>query len=397
MIFTSILGAIFTCTVDFNNPLDMNSTSYQKPEFIIKSVFPGVLDSIAADTIVFLIKKNRPELSLRFRTDSLPYSKWFRDTLLSVKSGKPGYHVIIFQGRYGEGGEVIDTAIHYEKITAPYIAAGPYQYKTDSAWIYLHFANGCTLHIDASGTPVLSYKWYKNSNLLFETDENLLFIPAFSRKDTGAYQCIVTNRWGSDTSRLLTLYYLPASPVAVNDTFFINEDSTLVIDPAFGVLSNDSDVGSDELVVKLQENVKNGLLSFAENGGFTYIPYRDFHGIDSFLYVARDSDNLSSNTSLVTMYVSNVNDNPVVKNHVERNILTEGESFCFSENSVYVSDVDNESDEIFFQSKPLLLMVKYVIIRPQFYQARLSRRKISVMARYDIIIMVMKAIQTSLS
>ncbi|MCG8606535.1 cadherin-like domain-containing protein, partial [bacterium] len=72
-------------------------------------------------------------------------------------------------------------------------------------------------------------------------------------------------------------------PVALDDSYAVPEDSTLVV-PAPGVLSNDID--ADTLTVAITTPASNGLLSLNGDGSFSYTPDVDFNGLDSFVYTA---------------------------------------------------------------------------------------------------------------
>src|SRR5262249_37047620 len=108
----------------------------------------------------------------------------------------------------------------------------------------------------------------------------------------------------------ITVIPINDAPVAVNDAYSVNEDTTLTIS-APGVLANDTDVDSTNLTVSLVSGVGHGTLTFNSNGSFTYVPVANYFGTDTFPYRASDGS-LQSNTATVTITVNNVNDRPVV-------------------------------------------------------------------------------------
>ena len=101
-------------------------------------------------------------------------------------------------------------------------------------------------------------------------------------------------------------------PVAVNDAYSTNEDTTLNI-TAPGVLGNDTDIDSPNLTAILVSNVSNGTLILNSNGNFTYAPNPNWNGTDSFAYMANDGI-ANSNVATVTITVNPVNDPPVAVN-----------------------------------------------------------------------------------
>ena len=102
-----------------------------------------------------------------------------------------------------------------------------------------------------------------------------------------------------------------SAPVAVNDSYAVDEDLLLSIS-APGVLGNDTDADSNPLTAQLVTDVSSGTLALAANGGFTYQPGPTFSGSDTFTYRASDGTALS-NTATVTITVHPVNDPPVAQ------------------------------------------------------------------------------------
>jgi VCBS repeat-containing protein len=93
-------------------------------------------------------------------------------------------------------------------------------------------------------------------------------------------------------------------PVAVDDSYAVDEDGTLDV-PAPGVLDNDTDANSANLIANLATDVSNGTLTLNPDGSFTYKPKADFNGTDSFTYeVCDNGDPALCDTATVTMSVS---------------------------------------------------------------------------------------------
>ncbi|RLC01224.1 MAG: hypothetical protein DRH90_16670, partial [Deltaproteobacteria bacterium] len=67
------------------------------------------------------------------------------------------------------------------------------------------------------------------------------------------------------------------APVAVADSYSTSEDTTLNVNAAAGVLSNDSDVENDILTAVLEDDVDDGTLTLNPDGGFSYIPDTNFN------------------------------------------------------------------------------------------------------------------------
>ncbi len=108
------------------------------------------------------------------------------------------------------------------------------------------------------------------------------------------------------------LYKIPASalgslaldgtqntaPVANNDTYAC--DRGLVIDDSMqGLLLNDTDADNDAIYTSLETAPANGTVELAYNGTFTYVPYANFVGTDTFTY--RISDGFDSAVGTVSI------------------------------------------------------------------------------------------------
>jgi large repetitive protein len=119
-------------------------------------------------------------------------------------------------------------------------------------------------------------------------------------------------------------------PIATTVQYSVDEDQTLaVLDPAEGVLSNDTDPdilppevvipgvnvrvhdenpGTGEIVPLV--NVSHGSLILNADGTFTYTPDPDFNGTDFFAYRSTDGRLISNQAATVTITVNPINDPP---------------------------------------------------------------------------------------
>jgi hypothetical protein len=80
---------------------------------------------------------------------------------------------------------------------------------------------------------------------------------------------------------------LPTALVAVNDSYYVNQNGTLTISGP-GVLNNDTPGTNANLTAIKLTNPSKGTLTFNSNGSFTYVPSNNFVGVDSFTYQATD-------------------------------------------------------------------------------------------------------------
>ncbi|HET7471401.1 MAG TPA: Ig-like domain repeat protein [Gemmatimonadales bacterium] len=99
-------------------------------------------------------------------------------------------------------------------------------------------------------------------------------------------------------------------PVASGDAFSTNEDASLTVNAANGVLKNDDDPdnGPQALQARNFSTPAHGTLDGHADGSFTYTPDADFNGSDSFTYEAFDG--AASDQATVTITINSVNDAP---------------------------------------------------------------------------------------
>ena len=77
-------------------------------------------------------------------------------------------------------------------------------------------------------------------------------------------------------------------PVAVNDTYNVDEDGTLNVSSSLGVLDNDTDPENDPLTATQASGPAHGSLTLNGDGSFDYSPHDDYNGGDSFTYNVSD-------------------------------------------------------------------------------------------------------------
>ncbi|MEF8866619.1 MAG: Ig-like domain-containing protein [Salinibacter sp.] len=142
---------------------------------------------------------------------------------------------------------------------------------------------------------------------------------AYSYDPNGAFDDLGAGDTGSDSftyaasdgnggtgqaSVSLTIEGLNGAPVATDDSFSAQEDSTLAVD-APGILGNDSDPDGDLLTPTVVSPPDNGTLTLSEDGSFEYVPDSNFDGTDSFTYEVADG-NGAADQATVTLEVNGV-------------------------------------------------------------------------------------------
>ncbi len=131
--------------------------------------------------------------------------------------------------------------------------------------------------------------------------------PDFFGTDSFTYKAFDGGLYSNDATVTITVNGLPDAPVAVNDAYDAEQDTTLNVDAAGGVLANDSDADNDPITAELVGDVSNGTLNLNANGSFDYTPNPGYSGPDSFTYQAFDGG-LYSNVATADITVAGVSE-----------------------------------------------------------------------------------------
>ncbi|MGR3378837.1 beta strand repeat-containing protein [Salipiger abyssi] len=148
--------------------------------------------------------------------------------------------------------------------------------------------------------------------LTFNGDGSFSYSPDtdFAGSDSFTYQ-VSDGRGGTDTATVsITVTPENDAPVAVNDSYVLNEDVFSGANAAGGVLANDADADGDSLTVSLISDTSHGTLSLSPDGSFSYDPDPDFNGFDSFTYEVSDGSG-GTDQATVSLQINPVNDAPV--------------------------------------------------------------------------------------
>ncbi len=143
-------------------------------------------------------------------------------------------------------------------------------------------------------------------------------------------------------------------PLAVDDTVVLAEDGTIIID----VLANDSDADNDDLTIISFTQPTNGTLVLNSDGTFTYTPFGDYNGPDSFTYTISDG-NGGTSTATVNITVTPVNDAPIATDNTgeatesgyeEAGANAMGNVITDDNGAGVDSDIDNPASDLFVAS-----------------------------------------------
>jgi len=129
-------------------------------------------------------------------------------------------------------------------------------------------------------------------NLMLNSNGSFVYVPdvGYSGDDHFVYQAYDGVSTSSPVT--VTITVTPGdntTPVAVADIYNVESGTTLTVDVASGVLSNDYDADGDALTAQLVGGgTAFGSLTFNSDGSFMYTPDVGYIGADHFVYQATD-------------------------------------------------------------------------------------------------------------
>jgi len=156
--------------------------------------------------------------------------------------------------------------------------------------------------------------------LNLSSDGNFNYSPNanFFGTDTFTYRALDAAAAQSNVGTVtITVNPVNDPPVAVADTYSTNEQVTLNVNAAAGVLANDTDVDHTpaqlSAVLVTAPLVSQGVLTLNANGSFSFVPATAFSGVASFVYRTTDGTANSADV-LVNITVIDVGETPVANN-----------------------------------------------------------------------------------
>ncbi|HUT10052.1 MAG TPA: ELWxxDGT repeat protein, partial [Thermoguttaceae bacterium] len=132
--------------------------------------------------------------------------------------------------------------------------------------------------------------------------------------------------------------------VALDDAYTLAEDAVLTVGAVQGVLANDSDPDTETLTATLAGQAGYGVVVLSADGSFSYTPAAEFHGTDSFTYIAHDGAD-DSDPVTVTLTVTEVLDPPTAVAD-SYSVEEDGTLTVDASLGVLANDSDPDSDTI---------------------------------------------------
>ena len=168
-------------------------------------------------------------------------------------------------------------------------------------------------------------------------DGTIAYTPAANYNGADSFSYTIGDGNGGSATATVTVTVTAANdgPVAVNDTATTLEDTAATIT----VLTNDSDLDGDALMVSSVTVPAHGTAAVNPDGTIAYTPASNYNGADSFSYTIADG-NGGSATATVTVTVTAANDGPVAVNDTATTSRTRRRR---SRSSANDSDLDGDA------------------------------------------------------
>ncbi|HML68752.1 MAG TPA: Ig-like domain-containing protein [Clostridia bacterium] len=137
--------------------------------------------------------------------------------------------------------------------------------------------------------------------------------PKLNQNGTAMITLLLKDANGGETVKqfTVTVNSVNDAPIAADKTLNINEDAALqTIDKWLLVSDVDVETNTDELTLTITTAAQHGTAAVDASGNVTYVPGKDFNGVDTFVYTVKDKDGLTD-TGTFTVNIAQVNDAPI--------------------------------------------------------------------------------------
>ncbi|HGF3800198.1 TPA: tandem-95 repeat protein, partial [Vibrio parahaemolyticus] len=172
-------------------------------------------------------------------------------------------------------------------------------------------------------------------------DGKLVFTPAENFNGEATITYIVTDGDLTDEAKVtVTVTPVNDSPVAVDDTASIQEDTAVTID----VLTNDTDVDGDKLSIESASVPKEQGTVEVVNGKLVFTPAENFNGHAEIIYTVTDGQ--LTDEAKVTVTVNPVNDAPTIKVDAVESITEDAVNTDTVVATLTVRDTDTPEDQL---------------------------------------------------
>ena len=197
----------------------------------------------------------------------------------------------------------------------------------DTAYIFAASGPGSLVFNDIDGDPntqlrVTAVGDPAHGSTTLSADGSVTYVPAagYTGTDTFVYS-VSDGLFESSANVTMSVAAANVPPVAVDDTFVVNQGGALTVPAGNGVLANDSSSNGHAMMATLMAPPSQGSLALNADGSFSYTPSPLFSGSDTFKYRASDKVNGMGSVAKATINILAVNHAPTFAKGANQTVL----------------------------------------------------------------------------
>jgi uncharacterized repeat protein (TIGR02543 family) len=191
-----------------NSPLDENSPNFVKPVITLDTAASSLKlnDTIHFDSATLFLKGNMPQSRFQIKIDTLPWTSWKPAGAFPVSLLSDGKHTLSINTMYDGGIKIFnDSIVFFVKVKGfrpLFSPMGDSVISTDTG-------KAISFTVRAAGETPISYQWYRDTSILDGKTDTIYNVSSLTLKDTGAFFCFASNKYGIDTSRIFNIKFRP--------------------------------------------------------------------------------------------------------------------------------------------------------------------------------------------
>ena len=205
-----------------------------------------------------------------------------------------------------------------------------------------------------------------NGTLTLNADGTFTYVPPANHygSELFTYEVSDGNGGTAQASVTITIYAINDTPIPVSDSYSVDENSSIDVSLSLGLIANDTDLDGDTLTVDTTPvvDVSNGTLVLSSDGTFTYTPYTNYWGSDSFTYRVTDGNGGVATTTVNITITEVPNQAPVIAGIDSTYTLTQGQDTVIT---AAATDVDGDAITWSFE-EVLGSGSKYVVVGARY-------------------------------
>ncbi len=280
-----IAGLLIVCTVERNNPLDEHGDHFIPPTVEVDTSSTSIRpdDTTHFDSVKISLKGNNTVNLFQAKLDSgSSWIKWQKSGDFSFHGLKDGRHKIYYETMYDGGIMKVDDSLTFYVQATGY--KPNYSITTDTT-INAHTGAAMTIIAIVNGKTPMIFKWTKNGSVCDGKVSDTLKFNNLTLSDSGNYQCISNNEFGSDTSRSFKISFSLTPDPPINLTAIYDTLSGIVqlrwqrvkISDIDGYVIYRNDTSSSNPIVISEQLIKDTTFSdtvfhdLFDNNNFVYI------------------------------------------------------------------------------------------------------------------------------